>query len=276
MMVAMMLPSVMPAVLLHQRLIDERASSRGERSRGSQLLLLAGYFSIWVAFGALAYAAGMALAAAAMRSVRVSVLIPAATGAGAGGRRSVSTDAVEADLPSALPLAAGVLRAARDPPGRRFVALRASSWRVLRRVLLGTDGHPARARRDERAADGAGRARHPAREAVAPRRVAGALRRRDLARRGHCFWCFALQFAHEQRHPGAWSPTRPTTCNCAWGCPCQFNALPTHGRCEAMVAVRIREGHYGTDEARRRHIRRRVLVAGRRARRQWHRAAGDR
>ena len=35
------------------------------------------------------------------------------------------------------------------------------------------------------------------------------------------------------------------TCNCAWGCPCQFNALPTHGRCEAIVAVRIREGHYG-------------------------------
>ena len=36
------------------------------------------------------------------------------------------------------------------------------------------------------------------------------------------------------------------TCNCAWGCPCQFNALPTHGRCEALVAVRIREGHYGS------------------------------
>jgi hypothetical protein len=36
-----------------------------------------------------------------------------------------------------------------------------------------------------------------------------------------------------------------STCNCAWGCPCQFNALPTRGRCEALVAVRIREGHYG-------------------------------
>ncbi|PYU20764.1 MAG: hypothetical protein DMG32_21735 [Acidobacteria bacterium] len=35
------------------------------------------------------------------------------------------------------------------------------------------------------------------------------------------------------------------TCNCAWGCPCQFNALPTHGRCEALVGVRIREGQYG-------------------------------
>jgi hypothetical protein len=35
------------------------------------------------------------------------------------------------------------------------------------------------------------------------------------------------------------------TCNCAWGCPCQFNALPTHGQCEALVAVRIDQGHYG-------------------------------
>ena len=35
------------------------------------------------------------------------------------------------------------------------------------------------------------------------------------------------------------------SCNCAWGCPCQFNALPTHGRCEAIAAIRIREGHYG-------------------------------
>ena len=39
-----------------------------------------------------------------------------------------------------------------------------------------------------------------------------------------------------------------TTCNCAWGCPCQFNALPTHRRCEALVAVRIREGHYGANK----------------------------
>ena len=35
------------------------------------------------------------------------------------------------------------------------------------------------------------------------------------------------------------------SCNCAWGCPCQFNALPTHGRCEAVIAVRIREGYFG-------------------------------
>jgi hypothetical protein len=35
-------------------------------------------------------------------------------------------------------------------------------------------------------------------------------------------------------------------CNCAWGCPCQFNALPTHGRCEAFVGCQIQEGYFGT------------------------------
>lgn len=33
-------------------------------------------------------------------------------------------------------------------------------------------------------------------------------------------------------------------CNCAWGCPCQFNALPTSGQCEAAWAMRIDEGHF--------------------------------
>ena len=79
MMVAMMLPAVMPAVLLHQRLVEARVK-RGSPGGGSQLLLLAGYFSVWVAFGALAYAVGMTLAAMAMRSIRVSVMVPAATG----------------------------------------------------------------------------------------------------------------------------------------------------------------------------------------------------
>lgn len=35
------------------------------------------------------------------------------------------------------------------------------------------------------------------------------------------------------------------TCNCAYGCPCQFNALPTDGKCTASVAMRIDKGHFG-------------------------------
>lgn len=34
-------------------------------------------------------------------------------------------------------------------------------------------------------------------------------------------------------------------CNCAWGCPCQFNALPTQGNCRAAAAMHIDEGHFG-------------------------------
>lgn len=34
-------------------------------------------------------------------------------------------------------------------------------------------------------------------------------------------------------------------CNCAYGCPCQFNALPTHGNCEAIAAFAISKGHFG-------------------------------
>ena len=33
-------------------------------------------------------------------------------------------------------------------------------------------------------------------------------------------------------------------CNCAAGCPCQFNAPTTHGHCEAVEAGRIEEGHF--------------------------------
>ncbi|EIK52699.1 hypothetical protein YO5_08013 [Stutzerimonas stutzeri TS44] len=34
-------------------------------------------------------------------------------------------------------------------------------------------------------------------------------------------------------------------CNCNFGCPCQFNAPPTHGKCEAAVGFHIVEGHFG-------------------------------
>jgi hypothetical protein len=34
-------------------------------------------------------------------------------------------------------------------------------------------------------------------------------------------------------------------CNCAYGCPCQFNALPTYGFCEAVAGWKIVEGHFG-------------------------------
>ena len=35
-------------------------------------------------------------------------------------------------------------------------------------------------------------------------------------------------------------------CNCDWGCPCQFNAKPTHGNCEGVAGYHIVTGDYGT------------------------------
>lgn len=34
-------------------------------------------------------------------------------------------------------------------------------------------------------------------------------------------------------------------CNCAYGCPCQFNARPTHGNCEAVAGMQIDKGYHG-------------------------------
>src|SRR5919201_4652069 len=35
------------------------------------------------------------------------------------------------------------------------------------------------------------------------------------------------------------------SCNCVWACPCQFNASPDKGNCEAFLVWEIREGHFG-------------------------------
>ena len=34
------------------------------------------------------------------------------------------------------------------------------------------------------------------------------------------------------------------TCNCNWGCPCQFNSPPTRGNCQAVASMRIEHGHF--------------------------------
>ncbi len=34
-------------------------------------------------------------------------------------------------------------------------------------------------------------------------------------------------------------------CNCAYGCPCQFDALPSYGTCEAADGFQIEKGFYG-------------------------------
>lgn len=45
----------------------------------------------------------------------------------------------------------------------------------------------------------------------------------------------------------AWSVrgTHFVNCNCKYGCPCQFNALPSDGTCRAVTAWQIDEGYFG-------------------------------
>jgi hypothetical protein len=33
--------------------------------------------------------------------------------------------------------------------------------------------------------------------------------------------------------------------DCSYGCPCQFNGLPTHGHCRAVAGIKIEQGHHG-------------------------------
>ncbi len=44
-----------------------------------------------------------------------------------------------------------------------------------------------------------------------------------------------------------WSIKGPhlANCNCDFGCPCQFVALPTDGTCKAVTAWHVEEGHFG-------------------------------
>jgi hypothetical protein len=37
-------------------------------------------------------------------------------------------------------------------------------------------------------------------------------------------------------------------CNCSYGCPCQFNALPTNGNCWAVLGLEIDQGVHGNTQ----------------------------
>ena len=77
MMIAMMLPSAMPMVLLYRNLV--RARQAAGRAVAPSIVLLAGYFLAWLGFGLLAFAAGTAVSGLAMQHASVSLAIPAAT-----------------------------------------------------------------------------------------------------------------------------------------------------------------------------------------------------
>lgn len=73
MMIAMMLPSTLPMLLLYRRAIVFAE----EPWAGVQTFVLAaGYFLVWALFGFVVYAAGLAIAHAAMKSLAMSRVLP--------------------------------------------------------------------------------------------------------------------------------------------------------------------------------------------------------
>jgi predicted metal-binding membrane protein len=77
MMIAMMLPSSWPMLELYSRV----ARHTGQRQPMLNTILAgAGYFTVWGAFGAIAFAAGFEVSRAAMFSAQLSHWIPAAAG----------------------------------------------------------------------------------------------------------------------------------------------------------------------------------------------------
>ena len=74
MMVAMMLPSLVPVLATYRRTIGV------SRAGGPTLLAAAGYFSVWIALGAAVFPLGVGLALSAMRWDGVARAVPFATG----------------------------------------------------------------------------------------------------------------------------------------------------------------------------------------------------
>jgi predicted metal-binding membrane protein len=76
MMVAMMLPSAFPMLLIYRRVMLFRGTAQPLQT----WLVGAGYFAVWTAFGVLVYACGVLIARLTMRSEFASHLVPFACG----------------------------------------------------------------------------------------------------------------------------------------------------------------------------------------------------
>jgi predicted metal-binding membrane protein len=78
MMIAMMLPSSWPMLSLYRRVAEYHQLSRAWRNT---VLVAAGYFAVWLAFGVAAFILGFTVSAGAMRSDAVSKFVPLSAGA---------------------------------------------------------------------------------------------------------------------------------------------------------------------------------------------------
>src|SRR3954449_3511183 len=81
MMVAMMLPSLVPLLWRYRQAIGQAAGGTGETRLGPLTALVgAGYFFVWTLFGMAAFPLGVALAAVEMRQPSLARAVPIAVG----------------------------------------------------------------------------------------------------------------------------------------------------------------------------------------------------
>jgi hypothetical protein len=112
MMVAMMVPSAAPLVLLATAVTAARGRTGARPEAG---LLTAGYLTVWGGFSLVATLAQWGLELAGLLSPETMAAGPAVAGGILLGGRPLPADPAQAGLPDALPLAGGLPRRALAP-----------------------------------------------------------------------------------------------------------------------------------------------------------------
>ena len=150
MMVAMMLPSASPMVLLYARVVRQAERQGRVRNVSASIAAFAsGYLTLWILFSGAAvivqYVLERTAALSAMMSSR-SILL---SGTAPRRRGPLPADAAQGRLPQALPRTGSLHRRSLASRRGRRLAHGALARRLLRRLLRSADAASLRRRRDE-------------------------------------------------------------------------------------------------------------------------------
>ena len=168
MMVAMMLPSLIPMLRRYREAVT--GAGRSARSARLTALVAAGYFVVWTALGMAAFPIGVALATVEMRQPALARAVPIAVGLVVLVAGFLQLTAVEGASPRLLPRRAGP----RPPAAGRHrhgAAPRRAPRRPVQPLLRRLDGDSPRRRRHGPSRDGRRRRRRSPSNAR-PRRCA--------------------------------------------------------------------------------------------------------
>ena len=179
MMVAMMLPSALPTLLIFHKAVRNDPKVRSPSRR--MFAFVAGYILAWFGFSVGATLLQWGLAEAALLSPMMVSASPWLGGAILIVAGVYQWTPIKSACLQALPLAAGVSHGALAARHARSAATRAASRCLLRGLLLGTDAPAVRRRRDESAVD---RRHHRLRDRGETRAVPRAGRAVEWARVG--------------------------------------------------------------------------------------------